>query len=81
MTDLLWCWDVHAANQSVLLRIRLPGRASWSTLGWAVSGVAMAGYRNAASPVMACPMISVWTSSVPSYVRTLSRLFACRSGE
>ena len=33
----------------------------------AVSTVVMAApYRNAGRPVMACPMIRVWTSSVPS---------------
>jgi hypothetical protein len=41
-------------------------RVLYSTLVGAVSTVVMANYRNAARPVMACPMISVWTSSVPS---------------
>jgi hypothetical protein len=38
-------------------------------------------HANAERPVTARPRISRWISVVPSYVNTLSRLFACLSGE
>lgn len=47
-----------------------------------VGAAAWAGQpRNAPMPVMCWPRIRVWTSSVPSYVLTDSRLLACRRGE